>query len=298
MYKFVIIGCGTAGSLHAAQTATLGKLEAVCDIKPEKAQALGEKHDARAYRSIEDLLSGTPDADIVCVCTPAGLHAEHIIKSLQAGRNVISESPLCLTKAAAWQMIETEKFCGRRLVPYEAYHSYRLPAGLETKITAAHSFELICHDRADEQEDGNSWQLQRFPGGGRLYTSFCREIDLLVKLFGLPAIVKGSTGGQISPSATENNGEAEMQMANGSKGRLAWATGGAERKSQLRIFDEKGGITSIDLPGNRLQHGDIYPGMLRDFHEKKSTAPLLLRAAATAEAIEKIYKGILPENHD
>src|SRR5215204_5381246 len=110
MHKFAIIGCGRIAHRHAQNIIRVGELAAVCDIDKTKANEFAKKFDSKAWYTIDELLSNSKDIDIIVVCTPNGLHAEHSIKSLQAGKDVLCEKPLCLTSAAAWQIINTEKF--------------------------------------------------------------------------------------------------------------------------------------------------------------------------------------------
>ena len=116
MKKVAIIGCGRIAKRHAANIGRIGTITAVCDVVPERADAFATTYNANAYYSIDELLAAENDVELVVICTPNGLHAEHIIKSLQARKDVLTEKPFCLTKAAAWQIIETEKkFCRRKV---------------------------------------------------------------------------------------------------------------------------------------------------------------------------------------
>src|SRR5687768_12036746 len=115
MYKFAIVGCGRIAARHAEQIAAVGKLVAVCDIVKEKADALGKQYGATSYDSLDELLESEKEVTIICVCTPNGLHAEHSIKSLQNGRHVICEKPLCITSSAALSMRDTAHFFRRKL---------------------------------------------------------------------------------------------------------------------------------------------------------------------------------------
>ena len=99
--SFILIGCGRIGARHAEQIIKTGKLLAVCDMNKTKADAMANQYNVTAYYTIEDLLLKEKEADIISVCTPNGLHAEHCIKSLQAGKHVLCEKPLCITGAAA-----------------------------------------------------------------------------------------------------------------------------------------------------------------------------------------------------
>ena len=97
MKKFAIIGCGNISKRHAENIIRIGKLVAVCDTVPEQADKMAIAYNTKAYYSVDDLLANEKEIDLICICSPNGFHAEHIIKSLQAGKNVLTEKPLCLT---------------------------------------------------------------------------------------------------------------------------------------------------------------------------------------------------------
>jgi UDP-N-acetyl-2-amino-2-deoxyglucuronate dehydrogenase len=80
--RFAIIGCGKIAPRHAAEIDKHGRLVAVCDIINKKADELAQTHNANAYYSIEDLLKKENDIDVIAICTPNGLHAQHSIKAL------------------------------------------------------------------------------------------------------------------------------------------------------------------------------------------------------------------------
>ena len=80
--QFAIVGCGRIGQRHAGHIQHSGKLAAVCDIDAIKAEELGKKYNANTYTSIDELLGAEKNLDVVAVCTPNGLHAEHGIKTV------------------------------------------------------------------------------------------------------------------------------------------------------------------------------------------------------------------------
>jgi predicted dehydrogenase len=186
MFTFAIIGCGKIAAAHARQIARVGKLAAVVDINKNKADDFARDFQARSYYGIDDFLEKENEIDIVCVCTPNGCHAEHCIKSLQAGFHVLCEGPLCITTAAAWQMIETEKFCRKKLVVTHSLSGQPSALALKQQIDEriagqTFNFDLNCMAPADPSGD---WRNRVFPGGGALYTHFHRYISLLLFLFG------------------------------------------------------------------------------------------------------------------
>ena len=87
--NFAIIGCGVIAQTHARALRLLEKegcrLYALCDIVPEKADALGREYGAeRIYYEDEEVFAD-PKVDVVCVCVPSGTHGQICIEAARAG---------------------------------------------------------------------------------------------------------------------------------------------------------------------------------------------------------------------
>jgi UDP-N-acetyl-2-amino-2-deoxyglucuronate dehydrogenase len=80
--RFGIIGCGRIAQRHAEHINTKGELIAVCDIVQSNADELAERYSCSSYSSIDELLSKEKNIDVIAICTPNGLHAEHTIPRL------------------------------------------------------------------------------------------------------------------------------------------------------------------------------------------------------------------------
>ncbi|HUQ96507.1 MAG TPA: Gfo/Idh/MocA family oxidoreductase, partial [Chitinophagaceae bacterium] len=189
MYNFALVGCGTIGARHAETILSVGRLLAVCDVVAEKADGFSKKFGARAYYNLEDLLKQEVDVDVVAICTPNGLHAEHSIKSMQNGKHVLCEKPMCLTAVAGWQMIDTAYFFRKKLFVVKQ-NRFNPPVAFlksllaENKLGAVYSFQIngFWHRPAMYYE--NSWHGTKDLDGGILYTQFSHFIDLLYWLLG------------------------------------------------------------------------------------------------------------------
>jgi UDP-N-acetyl-2-amino-2-deoxyglucuronate dehydrogenase len=94
--QFAIIGCGRIGQRHAKHISTVGMLKAVCDVDVKKAKNLAVDG-ATAYASLDDLLLKEKDLNVIAICTPNGLHAEHSIKALNSDVHVLSEKHMALS---------------------------------------------------------------------------------------------------------------------------------------------------------------------------------------------------------
>jgi predicted dehydrogenase len=99
--------CGRIGQRHAAHIHHAGTLAAVCDIDVAKVEELGKKYSTHIYTNIDDLLMAEKNLDVVAICTPNGLHAEHSVKALKAGIHVLCEKPMALSIKECGEMIKT-----------------------------------------------------------------------------------------------------------------------------------------------------------------------------------------------
>ena len=99
MKKFALIGCGAIAQMHADAIEELrgGELYGVYDAYPESAKRFAAARGCRQFETLEELFT-CADVDIVNVCTPSGSHAELAIRAAKAGKHVIVEKPMAITK--------------------------------------------------------------------------------------------------------------------------------------------------------------------------------------------------------
>jgi UDP-N-acetyl-2-amino-2-deoxyglucuronate dehydrogenase len=329
MFHFAIIGCGRISRKHAINIQNKGRLLAVCDIIPHKADQLAAEFHCRAYYSIEDLLQGEKDVEVISVCTPNGYHAEHSIKSLQAGKHVLCEKPLCLTTAAAWQIIETEKFCRRKLfvVKSNRYNpiTRELKKAIENKsLGKIYSFHLSCiWNRPDDYY--KDWHGKLFPDGGTLYTQFSHYIDAIIWLFGDLTEARGFKRNAAHENAIEfeDTGTAALSMKNGAIGTLHWTVNSFQKNHEisLTIVAEKATIRTggpymnevqylqaaddvvfepaMNKPneydgysGSMSNHEEVYAHLIQALQKPATGFANAYDGLKTVEAIEKIYKAV------
>jgi len=61
------------------------------------------------------MLKQEPAIDVIAVCSPNGLHAEHTLKGLRAGKHVLCEKPMALRAADCRRMIEESEQNAKKL---------------------------------------------------------------------------------------------------------------------------------------------------------------------------------------
>jgi predicted dehydrogenase len=317
MKKFGIIGCGRIAQRHAKNMQRTGKLVAVCDVAKEKADEFAHQYGAKSYSSVEGLLKND-EVELVAICTPNGYHAEHIIKSLQAGKDVLTEKPLCLTRAAAWQIIETAKFCRRNLFVVKSARYNPVLRKLKELIESGtlgriYSVQMNClwNRNNDYYTD---WKGKIFPDGGTLYNQFSHYIDVLLWLFGEIDAVEGFSANYAHQSSVEfeDAGAAAMRFAEGTIGTLHWSVNayGKNAEISLTVSAEKGTIRiggenlnevqylvaegDLQFPSyqkaNWSNHHEVYDHLVKELEHGSQMFPDAFDGLRVVETIEKIYK--------
>ncbi len=327
--NFAIVGCGRIAQRHAEHIANNGKLVAVCDIIPGKASALAEAFGAKFYHSIEEMLQREKGIDVVAICSPNGLHAQHSILSLRAGCHVLCEKPMAITAHDCGEMIKEAEQANRRLFaikqnrfnpPVVAVKS-AIDQGILGKIF---SIQLSCfwNRNADYYED--SWKGTRKLDGGTLFTQFSHFIDLLYWMIG---DVKNATGvmSNFAHKGTiefEDTGVIALEFYSGAIGTINYTVNSYSKNMEgsLTIFAENGTVKIggqylneleyqnikdfeiTDLPvgntannygtyvGSMSNHDKIYANVVDVLTKGGSISTNSFEGLKTVEIIEKIYK--------
>ncbi|WMT39330.1 Gfo/Idh/MocA family oxidoreductase [Paenibacillus sp. D2_2] len=89
----VIIGCGAIGPIHAeaVTNSDAAHLYGVCDILPERAEALAQRYGCQAFTSFAQVLADE-DVHSIHICTPHYLHAEMAVQAAAAGKQIVLRS--------------------------------------------------------------------------------------------------------------------------------------------------------------------------------------------------------------
>jgi predicted dehydrogenase len=103
-----VIGAGVWAETHCItyQLAPNAELVAVCDLIPQKAEALAEKYSAKkVYSDYREMLSNSA-IDAVAVATPDFAHKQPVVDAANAGKHILVEKPMATTLADAIEMNE------------------------------------------------------------------------------------------------------------------------------------------------------------------------------------------------
>lgn len=116
MLKVGLIGCGFMGSMHANCYLHFEgvKVTAIADVRPEKAEELAKLSGAEIYSSGMELIERA-DVDVIDICLPTYLHANHAIAAMDKVKYVFIEKPVALTKEEGRALINKAKETGAKV---------------------------------------------------------------------------------------------------------------------------------------------------------------------------------------
>ena len=263
---FSIIGCGRIAERHAEHIAKIGKLVSVCDIDKSGADMFAKKSGAKAYYEIDDLLAGEVQADVISICTPNGLHAEHAVKALRSGHHVLCEKPMALTVRDCERMIMESEKAGKKLFivkqnrfnPPTVEVKRLLDEGRLGKILSVQLNSFW--NRNDNYYSTSKWKGTKELDGGALFTQFSHFIDLLYWMFGDIRELHAFVGNANHPKIEiDDHGVVALQFESGPIGTIHFSTNSHTKnfEGSLTIFGEKGTVKIGGEYLNVLEHASI-----------------------------------------
>lgn len=248
--NFAVVGYGRIGKRHAAiiEGYKNAKLVAICDVKSSKK----EEVTVPFFNNIEALLKSDLLIDVMCVCTPNGLHAEHTLVCLEARKNVVIEKPMALSKAACEAIIfkslqvSKQVFCvmQNRYSPPAQWLRKVLNDNLLGKI---YFVQINCFWNRDERYyTSDTWHGSKELDGGTLFTQFSHFIDMMYWLFGditnIQATFQNFSHDKMIDF--EDTGLVHFDFVNGGKGCFNYSTSVFNKnfESTLTIIGERGTV--------------------------------------------------------
>lgn len=256
MVRFGIIGAGVISKKHAEgiEKVPNAEIAAVCDIIQEKADAFAQKYKVKkVYTDYRQLLQD-PDIDAVSICTPSGLHGEMVIAAARAGKHVLCEKPIEITREKIDQMIaEVEKsdvkvgcVFQRRFQEWPKRTKAALESGEFGRVLMASAY--LKYYRTPEYYKSAGWRATwEYDGGGCLMNQGVHGIDLISWLMGGMKRVTAITRTQLHDIPVEDAAVAVAEYNNGAIGVIEASTCvNPAQSTRFEIHCEKGSICFDD----------------------------------------------------
>jgi len=251
--RFGIIGAGHIGKRHAEMVRRNPEVElvAMCDIKPKESLGLTDLEEP-FFNSVDAMLDSGIEFDVISVCTPNGLHAEHTLKALDRKKHVVIEKPMALNVADCEKIIFKALQVSKHIfcVMQNRYSppSLWIKEVIESQIIGEiFMVQLNCYWNRDERYyNGKSWKGSSDLDGGTLFTQFSHFIDIMYWLFGdiININAKFSDFTHKKTTAFEDSGIVNFNFINGGLGCINYSTAvwDSNLESSITIIGEKGSV--------------------------------------------------------
>jgi predicted dehydrogenase/threonine dehydrogenase-like Zn-dependent dehydrogenase len=228
------------------------QLTGVCTQTGISAQTIKNKFGFHYATTEEHDIIADPGIEAVVVATRHNLHCRQVIASLEAGKHVFVEKPLCLNReelAAIAQTYAQVCMTGNNSQPVlqVGYNRRFASMARELKNFLQEVREpLLIHYRVNAGYiPAHHWVHAPQEGGGRIIGEVCHFVDFLIFL-------TGSLPEQVDAAALPNQGRyrddnvaVTLKFANGSVGVITYAAGGDKSFPKERVEVFGGGATAV-----------------------------------------------------
>jgi UDP-N-acetyl-2-amino-2-deoxyglucuronate dehydrogenase len=200
MTGVAILGTGAIAKVHTEAYKQFGSrcaIRSLCDIYPEKAQALASDKgldSASCYADYRQAID-RPEVDLVSICLPPSAHAETAIFALDAGKHVLLEKPMAPSLEECDAILAAAARSGARLsvVSQNRFQTtmfrlkHVLDSGLAGRLlhAAVNSYLWRGQNYYDLWWRG-TWEKE---GGGCTLNHAVHHVDLLLWMMGMPQSV-------------------------------------------------------------------------------------------------------------
>lgn len=249
---FGIIGCGMISNWHAGAIRQIkgAKLCGATDVNSEMRAAFAAKYGIKEFATIEGLLS-CPEIDIVCICTPSGLHAPLAVKAANCGKHIIIEKPMAINLREADEIISACETNKVKMAVISQLRFTQAVIALKKAVDEGRLGRLVSGDiymkfyRSQEYYDKGGWRgTWKMDGGGALMNQGIHGIDLLQYIMGPVKSVFAHTRTLARKIEVEDTASALLEFKNGALGVIQGTTSIYPGKPRiLEISGDKGTIT-------------------------------------------------------
>jgi UDP-N-acetyl-2-amino-2-deoxyglucuronate dehydrogenase len=233
LFGFGIIGAGVISEVHAMAINSIenARLLGIYSINKNKSDVIASKYNCTAYNTLDEMLSH-PEIDIVCICTPSGIHLDPAIKCIEAGKHCLVEKPLEVTLEKCDQIIEAAYKAGVKISVIFPSRFYEASKQLKKAIDEKRFGDLVLGDanvkwnRSAEYYKSGKWRgTWKYDGGGALMNQGIHSVDLLQWYMGPVESVQSVTANiRHKDIEVEDTIVSTLKFANGALGTIECTT--------------------------------------------------------------------------
>ena len=233
-----IIGAGnfTSATMIPALMKAKAKIRYIASAQGLSAKILAKKSGAlKATSDYKEILSDK-EVDLVMITTRHNLHASMVLESLQAGKSVFVEKPLCLTDQELQEITNAyKKVSGKGITLTVGFNRRFSPFAQKMKQLSGQGVKNIIATMNAGFIPSDVWVHDLEVGGGRIIGEACHFIDLCSYLADSKVISVCMNSMGVTPAENTDNVSIILRYENGSNAVINYFANGSKAYSKERI---------------------------------------------------------------
>jgi predicted dehydrogenase len=229
-----VIGVGHLGQHHTRLYASLpaARLVGVVDQSAERARMIADRHGAKVFRTVEELL---PQVDVVSVAVPTSAHHQVAKACLQAGKHVLVEKPIAVTSDEAQELVQ---LAAERRCRLQVGHSERFnPIMQVMRPHIGRPVFVECHRLSSFTDRGTDVDV--------ILDLMIHDLDMVLS-FNPGEVEEVQAAGVPVLSSTIDIANARIQFMSGCVANLTASRVSTNKMRRLRLF-QRDNYLSIDF---------------------------------------------------
>ncbi|MDH1882610.1 Gfo/Idh/MocA family protein [Empedobacter falsenii] len=262
MKNFSILGYGHIGRVHqqAIEETENAQLISVIDFN------LPEDLPFKGYSTLESFLNEDQETDVVVIATPNGLHREHAIRCLKAGKNVLIEKPIALTVEDAKEILKVAEEKNLRVftsmqLRFSPVVQYVKNLIDNNSLGKVFMVNINCYwNRNKNYYKLREWHGNQEMDGGVLFTQFSHFVDIMNFWFDEVICTNSKSFNFTHQEVTEFDDSGCVDFtADGAIGHMIYTTSVFNKnfESNITLIAEKGTIKVGDQYLNQMIYSDL-----------------------------------------
>lgn len=226
-------------------------LAAIADIRDPSALGI-QSDDTPFFCSLDQLLASDIQIDVINIATPNGLHAAQALQCLEAGKHVVIEKPMALSKHDAEEVIHKALQVNRRVFAvmqnrYSPPSKWIKDLVQSGRLGNIYMVQINCYwNRDDRYYKPGNWHGTKALDGGTLFTQFSHFIDIMYWLFGDIKNIRARFADHNHAGLTEfeDSGFVSFEFVRGGMGTVNYSTSvwNKNLESSMTIIAEHGSV--------------------------------------------------------
>lgn len=229
LLRFGMIGAGAIAQSYVVVFSHLqfGRVVGVADPQPERAQAVAEALDCRAFRS-HDELADQVECDAAVICTPPATHVEVGLDLVERGIPVLCEKPLALDHSSARKLVDAADSAGVPLTMAAKFRYVDDAVQAKSIVDSGDLGEVVLFDNifASHTPMAGRWNADpAVSGGGVLMDHGTHSVDIARYFLGSITDVMAVAPRRVQKVPVEDTAQMFIRSAEGVCGTidLSWS---------------------------------------------------------------------------